>query len=50
MIYSTNGAWDLVVEIRAETLPQFDRVLREIREVKGVTNSESSLLLSNVTV
>jgi DNA-binding Lrp family transcriptional regulator len=50
MIYSTNGAWDLVVEIRAETLPQFDRVLRDIREVKGVTNSESSLLLSNVTV
>ena len=49
MIYSTNGAWDLVVEIRAETLPQFDRVLREIREVKGVTNSESNLLLSDVT-
>lgn len=48
-VHSTNGAWDLVVEIRAETLPQFDRVLREIREVKGVLNSETSLLLNSVT-
>ena len=48
-IHSTNGAWDLVLEIRAETLPQFDRVLREIREVKGVLNSETSLLLNSVT-
>ncbi len=48
-VYSTNGAWDLVVEIRAENLPQFDRVLREIREVKGVLNSETSLLLNSVT-
>ncbi|MDX1780445.1 MAG: Lrp/AsnC family transcriptional regulator [Thalassovita sp.] len=48
-IYSTNGAWDLVLEIRSETLPQFDRVLREIRDVKGVLNSETSLLLSSVT-
>ncbi|WP_323780824.1 Lrp/AsnC family transcriptional regulator [Thalassovita sp.] len=47
-IHSTNGAWDLVVEVRAETLPQFDRILREIREVKGVLNSETSLLLSSV--
>ncbi|CUH64474.1 DNA-binding transcriptional regulator AsnC [Thalassovita gelatinovora] len=47
-IHSTNGAWDLVVEVRAESLQQFDRILREIREVKGVLNSETSLLLSSV--
>lgn len=48
-IYSTNGSWDLVVEISAESLQQFDRVLREIRDVKGVLNSETSLLLNSIS-
>ena len=48
-IYSTNGAWDLVVEIKTDSLVRFDYVLREIREVPGVLNSESCLLLSRVT-
>ncbi|WP_416897661.1 MAG: Lrp/AsnC family transcriptional regulator [Minwuia sp.] len=45
-IYATNGAWDLVAEIRADTLAAFDRVLREIRNIPGVLNSETSLLLN----
>lgn len=49
VIHSTNGAWDLVVELSAGSLSDFDRVLREIREVPGVLNSESSLLLSPVS-
>ena len=48
-IYSTNGAWDLVVEIKSDSLLNFDRVLREIREIPGVLNSQTSLLLSHVT-
>lgn len=47
-IYSTNGNWDLVVEIKTDSLVAFDRVLREIREVPGVLNSESCLLLARV--
>ncbi|WP_353473963.1 Lrp/AsnC family transcriptional regulator [Salipiger sp. H15] len=47
-IHATNGAWDLVVEIRTDSLVNFDRVLREIREVPGVLNSESCLLLAHV--
>ena len=47
-LWSTNGAWDLVLEIRCDSLIAFDRVLREIREIKGVTNSESCLLLAHV--
>lgn len=47
-IYSTNGVWDLVVEIRTDSLVRFDFVLREIREVPGVLKSESCLLLSHV--
>lgn len=45
-VHSTNGRWDLVAEIRTETLGEFDRVLRELRAIKGVANSESNLLLA----
>lgn len=47
-LHSTNGAWDLVAEIRAASLNDFDRVLRCVRETPGVQNSETSLLLSSV--
>lgn len=44
-LHSTNGAWDLVAQIRAENLQAVDRVLRKIREISGVLNSQTSLLL-----
>jgi DNA-binding Lrp family transcriptional regulator len=47
-LHTTNGGWDLVAELRAGDLPEFDRVLREIRLVPGVLNSETSLLLTSV--
>ena len=47
-LHSTNGNWDLVANIRAATLSDFDRVLREVRMIEGVANSETSLLLSSV--
>ena len=47
-LYTTNGAWDLVAEIRAENLQDFDRVLRLVRETEGVSNSETNILLSSV--
>lgn len=47
-LHTTNGKWDLVAEIRAASLPDFDRVLREVRVIDGVLNSETSLLLSSV--
>ncbi len=48
-LHSTNGTWDLVAQIETANLPEFDRVLREIREIKGVLNSETSLLLNSVS-
>lgn len=45
-IHSTNGRWDLIVELSAATLSEFDAVLRRIRLVPGITGSETSLLLS----
>jgi DNA-binding Lrp family transcriptional regulator len=47
-LHTTNGGWDLVAEIRADSLLDFDRVLGQIRSVDGVINSESSLLLNSV--
>ncbi|MDF2620557.1 MAG: transcriptional regulator, AsnC family [Xanthobacteraceae bacterium] len=47
-LHTTNGNWDLVANIRAENLSEFDRVLREVRMIDGVSNSETSLLLSSV--
>lgn len=47
-LHTTNGSWDLVAEIRAASLTDFDRVLREVRSLEGVINSETSILLSSV--
>jgi DNA-binding Lrp family transcriptional regulator len=45
-VHSTNGTWDLIAEIGADTLEAFDQVLFTIRRMEGVTRSETSLLLS----
>lgn len=47
-LHTTNGAWDLVADIHAASLSSFDRILREVRMIDGVANSETSLLLSTV--
>ena len=47
-LHTTNGNWDLVANIRATSLSDFDRVLREVRMIDGVANSETSLLLSSL--
>ena len=44
-LHTTNGAWDLVAQIETTSLPEFDRVLRKVREISGVLNSETCLLL-----
>lgn len=48
-VHATSGVWDLVVEIRTDSLAGFDRVLRDIREIPGVVSSESCLLLAHMT-
>ncbi|WP_320144315.1 Lrp/AsnC family transcriptional regulator [uncultured Cohaesibacter sp.] len=47
-LHTTNGAWDLVAEIQTASLSDFDRVLREVRLIEGVMNSETSILLSTI--
>ena len=45
-LHSTNGRWDIVTELRADTLEQFDRVLGRIRLIPGIAATETSILLS----
>ena len=46
-IHTTNGRWDLVLELRTQSLEAFDQALRRIRQIKGIAASETSLLLSS---
>jgi DNA-binding Lrp family transcriptional regulator len=46
-VHTTNGRWDLVVDLAAHDLAAFDAALRRIRLVDGIANSETSLLLSD---
>ncbi|MBP7240918.1 Lrp/AsnC family transcriptional regulator [Amaricoccus sp.] len=45
-VHTTNGRWDLVVELAAAGLADFDATLRRIRLLPGVATSETSLLLT----
>lgn len=45
-LHSTNGRWDLIVELGTATLEELDAALAKIRMFDGVATSETSLLLS----
>ncbi len=45
-IHTTNGRWDLVIELGTGTLTDLDAVLRKIRLIPGIIGSETSLLLA----
>jgi DNA-binding Lrp family transcriptional regulator len=45
-LHTTNGRWDIVAEVRADNLQAFERVLIRIRQLDGISNTETSLLLS----
>jgi DNA-binding Lrp family transcriptional regulator len=45
-LHTTNGRWDIVAELRTESLEAVDRVLGRIRQIDGISNTETSLLLS----
>ncbi|MCA0399485.1 MAG: Lrp/AsnC family transcriptional regulator [Proteobacteria bacterium] len=45
-IHSTNGRWDIVIEVAASDLGALDRVISAIRTVPGVAHSETNILLS----
>ncbi len=48
-LHTTNGNWDLIAHVETFSLPEFDRVLRQVREIGGVLNSETNILLNRAT-
>jgi DNA-binding Lrp family transcriptional regulator len=45
-LHTTNGRWDIVAELSTDSLEAVDRVLGRIRSIEGISNTETSLLLS----
>ncbi|NJM32427.1 MAG: Lrp/AsnC family transcriptional regulator [Limnobacter sp.] len=46
-IHGTNGRWDLLAELRAETLQGLSEVLERIRLIRKIQNTETSIHLSS---
>jgi DNA-binding Lrp family transcriptional regulator len=45
-LHTTNGRWDIVAELRSDSLEAVDKVLARIRQIDGISRTETSLLLS----
>ena len=45
-LHDTNGRWDLLAELRADTMADLSQVLERIRLIKGIANTETSILLA----
>ncbi len=45
-LHDTNGRWDLLVELRAESMVQLSELLERVRLIKGIANTETSILLA----
>jgi DNA-binding Lrp family transcriptional regulator len=46
-LHSTNGHWDLVAELVAGSLGEFDELLNRISSIEGIKSTETSILLSS---
>ena len=46
VLHDTNGRWDLLAELRAQTMAELSQVLERVRLVKGIANTETSILLA----
>jgi DNA-binding Lrp family transcriptional regulator len=45
-LHDTNGRWDLLAELRAESMGELSQVLERIRLIKGIANTETNILLA----
>ena len=46
-IHTTNGRWDMVLELQTQSLEEFTNVLGRIRGIAEISSSESSILLTS---
>ncbi len=45
-LHDTNGRWDLLAELHAESTAGLSQVLERVRLIKGIANTETSILLA----
>ncbi|CAB3627529.1 MULTISPECIES: Lrp/AsnC family transcriptional regulator [Achromobacter] len=45
-LHDTNGRWDLLAEIRADSTADLSKVLERVRLIKGIAATETSILLA----
>ncbi len=46
-LHDTNGRWDLLAELRAESPLDLSKVLERVRLIKGIRHTETSVLLKS---
>ncbi len=46
-LHDTNGRWDLLAELRADSMLELSRVLERVRLIKGIRTTETSILLAS---
>lgn len=46
-LHDTNGRWDLLAELRAESMAELSKLLERVRLIKGIANTETSILLAS---
>jgi DNA-binding Lrp family transcriptional regulator len=45
-LHDTNGRWDLLAELRAGSMAELSQLLERVRLIKGIANTETSILLA----
>lgn len=45
-LHDTNGRWDLLAELHAESMTSLSELLERVRLIKGIANTETSILLA----
>lgn len=46
-LHDTNGRWDLLAELSVESMAELSDVLERVRLIKGIRNTETSILLAS---
>lgn len=46
-LHDTNGRWDLLAELQAGSNAELSAVLERVRLIKGIANTETSILLAS---
>ena len=46
-LHTTNGRWDIAAEIQTSTLEAFDTAISRLRQIPGIKDTDTSLLLSS---